>query len=173
MIRPCVLVSAVWTRCVLRESFPHRTGQALSPIRICVGLPVPITRLRAMERSCRTRLVLRFGYLIDLEEAPTALGLPVIGGSASLIGVMCDGVAGFLSPTPVFIASSAPNVVHAQAAVDLCAELIHDTAAIDLSTCAVTETSPSQVDGVHFGTFAVGVYGPLVAAGRNSYKHYS
>jgi hypothetical protein len=87
----------------------------------------------------------------------------VIGSSASSMGIQCDGVAGFVSPAPVFIASSAPDPVPARAAVGPCAELVPDTPAIALSSCAVTETSALQpVGGVHFATLTFGVSGPLV-----------
>ena len=94
---------------------------------------------------------------VELEEAPQSVGPPVIGSSASSMGIQCDGVAGFVSPAPVFIASSA------RAAPDPCAELSHDTPAIELSSCAVTETSALQpVGGVHFATLTFGVSGTLV-----------
>ena len=94
---------------------------------------------------------------VGLEEAPQSVGPPVIGSSASSMGIQCDGVAGFVSPAPVFIASSA------RAAPDPCAELSHDTPAIELSSCAVTETSALQpVGGVHFATVTFGVSGTLV-----------
>ena len=100
---------------------------------------------------------------VELEEAPMSVGLPVIGSSASSMGIQCDGVAGFVSPVPVFIASSAPDSVPARAAPDPCAELSHDTPAIELSSCAVTETSALQpVGGVHFATVTFGVSGTLV-----------
>ena len=100
---------------------------------------------------------------VGLEEAPQSVGPPVLGSSASSMGIQCDGVAGFVSPAPVFIASSAPDSVPARAAPDPCAELSYDTPAIELSTCAVTETSALQpVGGVHFATLTFGVSGPLV-----------
>ena len=100
---------------------------------------------------------------VELEEAPMSVGLPVIGSSASSMGIQCDAVAGFVSPAPVFIASSAPDSVPARAAPDPCAELSHDTPAIELSSCAVTETSALQpVGGVHFATLTFGVSGTLV-----------
>ena len=100
---------------------------------------------------------------VGLEEAPQSVGPPVIGSSASSMGIQCDGVAGFVSPVPVFIASSAPDSVPARAAPDPCAELSHDTPAIELSSCAVTETSALQpVGGVHFATLTFGVSGTLV-----------
>ena len=100
---------------------------------------------------------------VELEEAPMSVGLPVIGSSASSMGIQCDAVAGFVSPAPVFIASSAPDPVHARAAVGPCAELVPDTPAIELSSCAVTETSALQpVGGVHFATLTFGVSGTLV-----------
>ena len=100
---------------------------------------------------------------VGLEEAPQSVGPPVIGSSASSMGIQCDGVAGFVSPVPVFIASSAPDSVPARAAPDPCAELSHDTPAIELSSCAVTETSALQpVGGVHFATVTFGVSGTLV-----------
>lgn len=100
---------------------------------------------------------------VGLEEAPKSVGPPVLGSSASSMGIQCDGVAGFVSPAPVFIASSAPDSVPARAAPDPCAELISDTHAIELSSCAVTETSALQpVGGVHFATLTFGVSGPLV-----------
>jgi len=60
---------------------------------------------------------------VGLEEAPQSVGPPVLGSSASSMGIQCDGVAGFVSPAPVFIASSAPDSVPARAAPDPCAEL--------------------------------------------------
>ena len=100
---------------------------------------------------------------VELEEAPMSVGLPVIGSSASSMGIQCDGVAGFVSPVPVFIASSAPDPVPARAAVGPCAELVPDTPAIELSSCAVTETPALQpVGGVHFATLTFGVSGTLV-----------
>ena len=100
---------------------------------------------------------------VELEEAPMSVGLPVIGSSASSMGIQCDAVAGFVSPAPVFIASSAPDPVPARAAVGPCAELSSDTPAITLSSCAVTETSALQpVGGVHFATVTFGVSGTLV-----------
>ena len=100
---------------------------------------------------------------VELEEAPMSVGLPVIGSSASSMGIQCDAVAGFVSPAPVFIASSAPDPVPARAAVGPCAELSYGTPAIELSSCAVTETSALQpVGGVHFATLTFGVSGTLV-----------
>ena len=100
---------------------------------------------------------------VGLEEAPQSAGPPVTGSSASSMGIQCDGVADFVSPVPVFIASSAPDSVPARAAPDPCAELSHDTPAIELSSCAVTETSALQpVGGIHFATLTFGVSGPLV-----------
>ena len=100
---------------------------------------------------------------VELEEAPMSVGLPVIGSSASSMGIQCDAVAGFVSPAPVFIASSAPDSVPARAAPDPCAELSYGTPAIELSSCAVTETSALQpVGGVHFATVTFGVSGTLV-----------
>ena len=92
-----------------------------------------------------------------------SVGLPVIGSSASSMGIQCDAVAGFVSPEPVFIASSAPDSVPARAAPDPCAELSYDTPAIELSSCAVTETSALQPVGeVHYATLTFGVSGTLV-----------
>ena len=81
---------------------------------------------------------------VELEEAPMSVGLPVIGSSASSMGIQCDAVAGFVSPAPVFIASSAPDPVPARAAVDPCAELVRDISALPSTRFAVPETSVVQ-----------------------------